>query len=102
MTFNERLEMCKNVEEGCELGELFTSLHGSVRAALSASDDFTAELLLVILENIIRTYVRDILLSRYCDWEEYKYGATPEAFTYFSGGAKKMTEEEFEYYKKSV
>lgn len=95
-TFDHRLDMCKAVAdyEGTEIGDILGNLIHAARQ-LHAFTDYQAEMVLLIAEQICYDYVHDVLWARQCDWEEYK-DFDSEVYAHFNGGAKKLTEEEFE------
>ena len=95
-TFNHRLEMCAAVGEmeGTEIGDAISSLVNAARVLRGLEDDFHAESALLLAENLSRQHVKDWVWSRCCDWEEYE-ACDPDVFAHFTGGAKKLTEEEF-------
>lgn len=92
-TFEHRLAMCEAFEEGCELEDAVKSLT-TAASILHAFDDFHSEMILLITEDLCRGHIEGHLLSGDCVWEEYN-DYNPEVYAHFTGGAKKLTEEEF-------
>lgn len=97
--FDYRIKMCDGVHEGTEIEDIVKNLTRTARM-LHAFEDHDCQILLVIAERLCQEYVRETLLARQCDWEEYEEACNDEVYTYFSGGAKKFTEEEFENLKR--
>jgi hypothetical protein len=92
-TFYHRLEMCEAVNEGCELEDAIKNITRAARI-LHAFDDFHSEMILLIAENLCRGYVKGLLWTRHCDWDDYNE-CDPEVYAHFTGGSRKLTEEEF-------
>jgi len=95
--FNHRIEMCNGVHEGSEIEDIIKNLTKTARM-LHAFEDHYCQIVLVIAEKLCTEYVKDVLWTRQCDWEEYCEGCSDEVYAHFTGGAKKLTQEEFKGY----
>jgi hypothetical protein len=94
-TFEHRLAMCEKVaiNEGTELGDILTALNQAARS-LRAFNDIYSEMVLLISEKLCTEYIKDYIWAKQCDWEEYDE-CNPEVYAHFTGGARKLTYEEF-------
>lgn len=93
MKLRERLEICEKFVEGSEIGDCVTAMCRAIRQLLGISADHEAELVLLACEHMCRNYV-DYLRTNKDDYEEYR-DFPVEVFKYFTGGANKLTEEEY-------
>ncbi len=99
INFDRRIEMCNGVHEGTEIEDIIKNLTRTARM-LHAFEDYDCQILLVIAERMCADYIRNEILSRQCDWDEYVESCSDEVFTHFTGGATKMTEDQFESLRK--
>lgn len=93
MTFEERIDLCNRVNEGCELEDAIKQ----ITCAASILSDFSYyehEALLLIAENLCRGYVKNNLWARDCTWDDYNE-CPEDVYKYFTGGARKLTKKEF-------
>jgi hypothetical protein len=93
--FDRRIEMCNGVNEGTEIENIVKNLTRTARM-LYAFENHYCQIVLVIAEKLCTDYIKDCILSRQCDWDEYNESCSDEVFAHFSGGAKKLTKEEFD------
>lgn len=95
-SFEHRLEMCKKfaITEGTEIGDIVSKL-AEAAIMLWAFEDYDCQIVLITAERMCNNYCKDFLMGRQCDWEEYESWDS-EVYSHFTGGARKLTQEEFE------
>jgi hypothetical protein len=94
--FDHRVAMCEGVHEGSEIEDIIKNLARTARM-LHAFEDHFCEIVLVIAEKLCTDYIKDVLRARQCDWDEYVETCTDEVFAHFTGGARKLSQKEFEH-----
>ncbi len=96
--FDRRIEMCNGVHEGTEIEDIIKNLTRTARM-LHAFEDYDCQILLVIAERMCSEYIREEILCRHCDWDTYVECCSDEVFAHFTGGAKKVTKEQFDAWR---
>ncbi len=97
-TFEERIKLCNEVYEGCEIEDAIKLITEAARI-LHAFEDYDCQILLITAERLCKKFVQDVLVQIDCDYDEYLELCSEEAYSYFTGGARKLTKEEFEKYE---
>ncbi len=88
-----RVDMCRRVREGSELGDAIDSLLNAVEILRGIGDEFEIELVLILTEKLCRDHIT-YLQAGYGHWEEYD--EIPEdVFCHFTGAERKLTYKEF-------
>jgi hypothetical protein len=96
MTTAERIEFCKKLaaNEGTEIGDAIKHLAYAASILNGISNDYETHISLLMAENLCRQHI-EWLRSGAPDYEFYNE-MPDDVFSHFSGGAKKLTEEEWE------
>ncbi len=93
MKLNERINLCSQFDEGTEISDAVSSLVIAARTLNGLSDQHNAQLALIAAEKVIADYVEWLRFDN-GDYGLYQE-IDEEVFVAFSGGAKKLTEDEF-------
>lgn len=96
MTATERIALCAKFaqHEGTEIGDAVGNLATGARILNGLSDDHHMELVLLAMENICRLHIT-WLRDESPDYETYEE-MPKDVFAYFTGGARKLTRQEWE------
>lgn len=93
LQLNERINLCSKFDEGTEISDAVSSLVTAARVLNGLADKHNAQLALIAAEKVITDYV---------EWLRYDSGdydlyqeLDNDVFVAFSGGARKLTKEEF-------
>jgi hypothetical protein len=98
-TFDHRLAMCEAFVEGSEVGDAVTALTRCVRMLAGSFGFHETQHVLLVTEKICEDYV-EYLRSGCDDFEEYDQFPI-EVFKHFTGGAGKLSEEEYNKRRRS-
>ena len=92
----EDLQMCEKIAEaeGCELGDAIISLCDAVSVLRGISADHEANLAMLACKKLCVDYC-DMGRNRELDYSYYEF-IPEDAYSYFLGGARKLTEEQYE------
>lgn len=91
--FKKRIEMCSKFSEGSEIEDAVICLIDAARTLYGIGDTTNLQLALIAAESLIEDYIK-FLRFEYKDWESYNW-LDDEMFTFYTGGAKKLTEAEY-------
>jgi hypothetical protein len=94
MTTSEKIALYKKFDEGCELGDAVRLLLNAASILNGISCDHELALVMLTVEKIMRDYMEKAR-DRWFDWEEYQ-DIDPQLYSYLLGGARKLTQEEYE------
>jgi len=94
MTTAERIDMCTEFSqcEGTEIGDALGALCVAARVLNGLADDYHAQITLLTAEDICRKSLEWI--RNEADYETYS-DIPDKVFAHFAGGAKKLTEKEW-------
>jgi hypothetical protein len=90
---SQKIEFYRQFDEGTELGDAVRNLLTAASILNGISADHELALTLLVIEKLMRDYM-EMARDRQFDWEEYN-SIDAELYTYLLGGARKLTEEEY-------
>lgn len=94
MNINDQIELYYRFNEGTELEDAVQSLTLAASTLSGINQDDKAEIILIIVRMLISEYI-DYLRFSCLSWEDYKV-IDDELFKYITGGANKLTKDEYE------
>lgn len=93
MKTSEKIEFYSKFNEETELTDAVSLLLRACRVLNGISADHELQLVLLTVEKLIRDEM-EYARTRQIEWEQYDE-INPELYSYFLGGATKLTEEEY-------
>jgi hypothetical protein len=93
MTTAEKLDLYSRFDEGTELGDGVRGLIPATQVLNGIGCDHEVALVVLVIEKLIRDYM-EMARARQFDWDEYS-SIDAELYAYMLGGARKLTEEEY-------
>lgn len=93
---HEDLNMAQKIgeAEGCEVGDVIICLSDAVWTLRGLGADHEAKLVMLACDKLCRDYC-EMGRNRELDWDYYEL-IPEDAYSYYLGGAKKVTEEQYE------